>query len=454
MHLESTFPDMGQKFSALKKRQEASAQAQCSSTHQTLDVETFNVESRSHQGVVFNSETQQVHLESTFSDTGQKFSVLKKSREASEQAQCSSTLNEPTNELLSREDDYAIPSSKGLESTQLSSIDTSSEALPPTSELEAETAPITLPKLCSELILDIAEYLPPSSSMSLSYTCRTMRNKMGVSFAQVLGDKNPEGRLSGLTLSIESRNVRYLERLELWNMLVRDGKIPQWKAWFSGYQVEIIDDHSMVATRIYAPLSAESSRFGTAGLLWVCPHRLLDYSDAMMKKETEDNHLCGIGHISLSSHIGIIWPIMRIPANSVPTSQEVVEALRPLNAPICPHLRLNDASVARIYDSTCQNLERDKLSGDPASTCRCSACLSDEPLTVICSYCDTSIMFGIQPNHHRGGTRFYLIIMRTNQFGLSGSDRRWKSQVAPAADWEDYKRAWEATNAVCSRRAG
>lgn len=420
--------------------------------HQSLDVDTFNFKSRIRQGVVFKSETHQVHLESTFSDMGQKISALKKSRKASEHAQCSSTLNEPTNGVLSREDDCAIPSSKGLESTQLSSIDTSSEALPPISELKAENASITLPKLCSELILDIAEYLPPSSYMSLSYTCRIMRNKMGVSFAQVLGDKNQKGRLSGSTLSIESRNIRYLERLELWSMLVRDGKIPRRKAMFSGYQTKIIDDYSMVKTPIYAPRSTDLRCLGTAGLLWVCPHRLLSHSDATMKRETDNNHLCGSGYVSSFSPIVIIWWIMRIPINSVPTCKEVVEALRPLNAPICPHLRLNDASVARIYDSECRKLHRDKTWNDPASACRCSMCLSDHPLAVICSYCDTRIMFDIEPDN-RGRARFCLLIMRTSEFGRSCSDREWKSQVAPPTDWKEYETAWEATNAECSRRA-
>ena len=384
---------------------------------------------------------------------GQKFSALKKIRKASEQPRCPSTLSETSSELLSREDGYAVSLSNGVESTQSSSIDTFSEALPPIPKLEAETTPITLPQLCSELILDIAEYLPPSSHMSLSYACRTMRDKMGVSFAQVLGDRHPKGRLSGSTLTIESRNVRYLERLELWSMLVRDGKIPHWDASYSGYQVKIIDDYSMVTTPIYAPLSTEHRCLGTAGVLWVCPHRRLDYDDATRERKTNDNHRCGSSFISSSSPVVIRWSIMRIPANSVPTSKEVVEALRPLNAPICPHLRLNDASVARIYDSKCRKLDSNKDWDDPASACRCSICLSGNRLTVVCSYCDTALRFGIRTDHH-GRARFTLLIMRTTRFGRSCIDREWIAQVARPTDLEDYERAWEATNAECSRRVG
>ena len=383
---------------------------------------------------------------------GQRFSALRKRRKASKRSQSPGTLNEPTNETLSQEDDYSVTSSYGAESTQFNSTDTSSEALPPMPKLEAEIVPMTLPKVCSELILDIAAYLPPSSQMSLSYACRVLRNKMGVSFTQVLGYRDPKGHLSGSKLSIESRNVRFLERLELWSMLVRDGKISLWRASFSGYHTKFIYDYSMVKTPLYTPISTEHRCVGAAGLLWVCPHRILDYDNATMERKTSDHHLCGKGYISLSSppsHNVIIWSIMRIPANSVPTSKEVVEALRPLNAPICPHLRLNDASVARMYDPRCSNKNWD----DPLSACRCSICSLGGPLPVICSYCNTSLGFNIQPNRF-GRAKFCLLIMRTTRFGRSCIDRDWIAQVARPDDLEDYKRAWEATNAECSRRVG
>lgn len=384
---------------------------------------------------------------------GQKFSALKKSRKARKQADRAITLDEPTNEILSREDDYAISSSSGVESTQISSIDTSFEDLPPTSEPEAEITPITLPKLCTELILDIAEYLPPSSCMSLSYTCRTMRNKMGVSFAEVLGDGRLKARLTGSTLSIESRNIRYLERLELWDMLARDGMFSSRKAWSSGYRTKLKHDYLMETTRMYTPLSRKYRDPETTGLLWVCPHQRLDYLDAGMGRGTDDFHQCGSSHVFSSKPIVIRWLITRIPKNSVLTNQEVVEALRPLNAPICPHLRLNDASVAQSYDSTCRKLYRGKLSGDPVPACPCSDCSSGGPLTVICSYCDTSIMFDIEPAYDEGAM-LCLFIMRTYRYGGSSRDRKWISQIAPPNDWKDYEMAWEATNAECSRRTG
>ena len=78
--------------------------------------------------------------------------------------------------------------------------------------------------------------------MSLGYSFRTIRNNMDLSFAEVLGHEDLKGGLSGSTHSIESRNVRYLVHLELWNILVRDGKIPLSKASYSGYQTKIVDE--------------------------------------------------------------------------------------------------------------------------------------------------------------------------------------------------------------------
>ena len=380
---------------------------------------------------------------------GQKFSALKV-RKASKQTQCPTTLDEPTNELLSWEDDYAVPSSND----KFSSIDTSSKALHPIPELEAETAPTTLPNLCTELILDIAEYLPPSSHVSLSYTCRTMRNKMGVSFAELLGDGDSKGRLSGSTLSIESRNVRYIERWELWSMLVHDRKIPGWLMSSRGYPFKTIGDYSLATAPLYAPVSREHRCLWDAGLLWVCPHHILDYNEAKWGGRTRDHHTCGSTHIFLDSSHGffsreftILRVIMRVSANSVPTCDEVEEALRPLNAPICPHLRLNDANVARIYDSECLKL---RLSESVLGLrCPCSICLSRG---FVCNYCDTTLSFSIAEFSRE--EKLCLFISRTVRWDGGRMDRNWIAQTARPTDFEDYERTWEATNAECSRRIG
>ena len=57
-----------------------------------------------------------------------------------------------------------------------------------------------LPGVPAEILLIIGQYLPPSSLMSLNYSCRTIRKKMGVVIEQSLGEKNQVAQLSNLTL--------------------------------------------------------------------------------------------------------------------------------------------------------------------------------------------------------------------------------------------------------------
>ena len=84
-------------------------------------------------------------------------------------------------------------------------------------------------------------------------------------------------RLLGTMLSIESRNIRYLERLELWSMLVRDGNIPSWKAFYSGRTDTY--EYSLVSTLLCAPVTMEQRCSGSAAKVWICPHQILHYGE-------------------------------------------------------------------------------------------------------------------------------------------------------------------------------
>ena len=91
-------------------------------------------------------------------------------------------------------------------SVQSGIIRASSEVSHRIRESEIETVPKGLLKLSTDLILEIADYLPPSSYMSLNYSCRRIRNGMGASIEYVLGDKVPMGQRSASAPSIEMRN--------------------------------------------------------------------------------------------------------------------------------------------------------------------------------------------------------------------------------------------------------
>ena len=387
---------------------------------------------------------------------GQKLSDLRKTGKANEDVQCPRALNENFQRMTSSEENIVLSSSNEIETTQSSFIVASSETSHVKQETENENAPVALVILPTELILAVARYLPPSSYMSLSYSCRTIRNKMGVSFAHVLGDKVSMDGLSGSALSIESRNVRYLERLELWSVLVRDGNIPSWKAFYSGRKLS--HDYSLVSTRLFAPVSREHRCLGSAGRVWVCPHRILDYNEATMSRETTDVHGCGgNGRLFLHGRRGNTllsrWPIMRAPQGLLPSHEEVKEALRPLHVPMCPHLRLNDACIASIYHPDCRRLRWETEGVGVAPDCQCRMCSLKQPRTVTCQFCDTRILFYIRTGCH-GLETLNITTWRILRDTWGCIDRAWISQLARPADFDDYERAWQVTMAECWRKVG
>ena len=166
-------------------------------------------------------------------------------------------------------------------------------------------------------------------------------------------------RLLGTMLSIESRDIRYLERFELWNTLVRDGNIPSWKAVYSG-RIDTYE-YSLVSTLLFAPLTTEQRCLGSAAKVWICPHQIVHYGEGTKSTGTTEVHGCGgNGRLFLNGRCENAllsrW-LMRTPQGLAPSHGEVKEALCPLDAPMCPHLRLNNSFLASIYHPDCQRLK-------------------------------------------------------------------------------------------------
>lgn len=382
---------------------------------------------------------------------GQTLSALKKTRDAKEDAQCPDAADGGFRRIVSPKVECVVSSAKGLENNQSSFVETFSETRSTNREPEAETVPMTLLTLSTELLLDVAHYLPPSSYMSLSYTCRTIRIKMGVSIAHVLGDNPPISQSSGSTPSVEIRNIRFLERMELRCMLGRDRKTFSSTAFCSGCQET--HDCSLFSTHSLAQLGTTRRCLGSDGLLWVCPHRAFDYDEATRGEVAHDFHQCGSNYLFTHGRYGSTfyskWPIMRVSANTAPSGEEVKEALRALDAPMCPHMRLNDAKVAAVYHPDCQKLRsnwpRGELAPDPYS--------SGPDFTVICNFCGIHVFFCIVP-HRYGPDALSLLTRRSVECMWGCADRAWIAHVTQPADLEEYERAWEATNAECWRRFG
>ena len=378
---------------------------------------------------------------------GQKLLGLIKTRKGRKGAPCQGALARRFRRVRSQEEGIAASPSNGVESSKSSFIEASPKALHVNQELETKNAPATLLILPTELIFAVAHYLPPSGYMSLSYSCRTIRNKMGASIAHVLGDKVPMGRHSGTTLSIESRNIRYLERLDLQCMLERDRKM-------SSSKVSSLF-HSPWSIPVLSRFRREWRYSRNAGQLWICPHRQFTYYEATASRGVSDKHKCKSSPLFWNRRFGDSFiskfPIMRVPRDHVPSYEEVREALRPLDAPVCPHLRLNNVCEGTLYHQSCPKKRLDP-GGIDGTHCGYGLRSSlEEPWWKACNFCGAMIFLNFVKDHQEPKTLIALVV-RSFQ-GTSGlNGRAWVAQVAQPADFEEYRRAWQATHAECMRK--
>ena len=385
---------------------------------------------------------------------GQTVSALRRNRGVNANAQCPSALGEGSRGVISPKVEPTESMKDEIGSTQSSIIERIfPQAFPISRKLETENIPKTLLILPTELILNIADHLTPSGYMSLSYSCRTIRNKMAVSITQVLGHEILEGQVPESGSTVELRNIRSLERLEMRCMLERDMRTRLRTHEYSmssepRLPVLRIQGHSSDKTR---PLDSAICLLGIR-LVWICPHRVLDYFEAT--KNIDGVHLCGITSVANYGKTYFTrWPIMRVLPNSVPSSKEVKDAMHAFSAFLCPHLRLNAACVASHY-SPCRRLRYSMLQRfDSASDCCCKICSREQALTAICDFCDTQIYFDISSRIHDGET-LYIVVIRDLQSILSHSERAWVSQVTHPADFAECDKAWMATHEECLRRIG
>lgn len=397
---------------------------------------------------------------------GQSLSATKKIRAVHKDAQQSYDLRESFEQGLSPHVESAALLLNSKEATLPSSFtEAASEDLQISLDLEREKVPIKLADLPTEIILDVAEYMALSGQISLSYSCRQIRKKMGAPLTHILTKEEPMASLSDSALSVESRNIRSLERLELRSMLDRDGRIPSSKRLCVG--CEAAHDSSLFPILSLKQLSTERRCLGSAGRVWICPHQTVDYDQAANSKEATENHNCenifvALQHSSRSSRYRsadfsscTFWPIVVIRGECVPSRERVKEALGPLNAPVCPHLRLNDARIAQFYLPDCQRLRCGLGENGPAPECGCWLCSSEwRRFRTVCDFCGTQLVFYIKEYGDIGMEAVYLVLRRSIQDVRSPTDRSWICQVADPADIEAYERAWHATAAECWKKVG
>ena len=344
-----------------------------------------------------------------------------------------------------------------------------------------------LPTIPTEVISMIADLLPASSVMSLSYSCTTIREKMKISITLVLGQKCVIARTSGRSIqtvhwkekSVEERkacplahtmrNAQHTERLKLLCMLDRDRLILPSKAVCSG----CADTHHRT---VFSPSSlAESSAvrccIGFAGRVWVCPHWTLDHNLKTAPTIPMRTDTCGANAFVaiINKRPCVYWPVAVLQENDIAPSQKLVEdSLGSLNVPICKHLQIRDPWVTRLYSPDCKKLRWSQDRKDPYSICRCSLCTShyktanvtphllnmyrhhtfDQFCQVVddldggkCGSCSTKIVFRIVIQKD-GADVLKLIVRREIKDFQGCTDPAWIEQVTDPADFEMLEREW------------
>lgn len=451
--------------------------------HQELD--------RFVKELLSKSDTHQIQrISSLFiSNMGQSLSAIKitrathkdiqHSRESVEQ--CLSPHNEGPESLLNSKDDLqsiftktALNSKDDLSSIfteaalnskddlRFNSTEAASEESQINLSLERDKVSTILTELPTDTILGVAEYLAPKDQISLYYSCRRIQERMVASLTHILAKEESMTSLSNSALSVESRNKRVLERLKLRSVLDRDGRNSSLKTFCGG--CEAAHDSSLFSISSLKQLSTERRCLGNAGRVWICPHHIVDYDQALDLKEAQ-SHGCEDNWVSLHGRhssrdrsvdfgYSIYWPVVIVYGECVPSREEVKKALGPLSAPICPHLRLNDACIAECYFPDCQRLRCGLGETDPVPDCGCCSCSSYSRFRTICDYCGTQVLFCIKSYVDDGIEALHLVLRRSIRDVRSPTDRSWICQVADPADFEAYERAWHATDAECLEKVG
>ena len=338
----------------------------------------------------------------------------------------------------------------------------------------------------TEIILGVAQHLPPSGLVSLSYSCRNLRNRMEVSIEHTLGRKNRTLELSDLALNVNLPSTMFhdegglswslptmvcnkyqSERLKLLCMLDRDQMISPSKAVCSS----CVDTHdrSLFSNESLAQPSRERRCLGSAGRLWMCPHWKFDHNLITTSAIPLADHACGnrgVHMFSLRSNITrptVVWPITELRANDDAPSKKLVEdVLRQIDTSVCKHLRYNDAFVLSLYSSNCIKLRWVANAKPPIPYCRCSSCSwpCSQPYLARCAnvisgakceLCATEIFFRIKENRH-GGETLDLVVRRHVEKFRGCTDRAWIEQVTDPAGVEQLDRSWyKATNDAGAR---
>ena len=340
---------------------------------------------------------------------------------------------------------------------------------------QAKMAPhrMSLPSLPTEIILIATRYLPPSGVMSLSYSCRTIRNKMNASIENSLGTKNKIAQLSPFALGdnlpprmfgnrrgrtqsppARVRNPYHTERLKLLCMLDRDQIIPPSKAVCSS--CADTHDRSKFSELSLAQSSCDRRCIGSAGCVWICPHWIFDYNMVNMSNNPKGEHSCGNGHVIMfASRVEttepiIIWPISLAGKHETPSKELVANFLTQTDVSLCKHFRLSDMTLLHVYSPDCKKLRA------VLHDCQCPTCVWQRSHPILagqlsppfltggkCDLCGVAVRFEIY-EERRERELLCLTVRRRIPSFQGCTDRAWMDQVTDPVEYEGLERKWTA----------
>lgn len=231
--------------------------------------------------------------------------------------------------------------------------------------------------LPQELIIKIIPYLPLSSALSLSYTCKTFRQAIEATIEDLAYSIDIHSFLKGLKESDDERRVR-LERLKFLCMLERDERLSAAKAICCGCMMT--HNVSLFSSAALQQRPCQRLCMGREGRLWICPHRIwyhaqLQEVEKQGRKASQCAAECGCpnGEVLVSSTskvppsmetytLFVFYPILTMPKSSAFRISSVERALAAFDVNICPHMRLGDGVMIDAFHRDWPRLEGPRLS--------------------------------------------------------------------------------------------
>lgn len=304
-----------------------------------------------------------------------------------------------------------------------------------------------LQHLPTELLLEIALYLRPSSVMSMSYVCRQIRYNMGVSIQeQCMGQGVFRHEASGT--NIIRRATWHSERLELLCMLERDHLIPRYRSICSICRTT--HPRSFFSADALRHESRTRSCLGSVGRVWIAPDIIISFDQLKSYANRHDSYLCHRDCWNTASPCSFNpmfdWPLVHAFDGSMPSNSTVADVLSTLDAYICPHWQLRDPIVLNQYDENCQRLRLSPLHGRSSPRCDCRVCMS--PLDG-CSLCGAQIHYKFRTDSNGKGRTLFVVARRDLKNYGSLTDWSWIEQLNYPEEYDSLTQAWEQTVRRC-----